>query len=274
MADQARDTRAQQSAEREDQMRDRFGLVPGGGGRPGVDAILPLGEDGEIPFEVKSSDGDSVSTARDVGREHIAKWRSRHWLFGFYRRGSRNPPIPERFIYASPRQLEPWIAEAEQYVLPDWQIVRLLPGTADLSVLAGVAGQKKVYTLEDARKILKSQKLEAGEHMTREIRTVLDASGLPEPTKMGTKVYKALMDRPDGFSPERMLVLLHERARYLLDRGATRNNPHIAQSRLLKLVPRDQVIGSDAGRWAQRLEELVRRELQAAKAAATDTATR
>ena len=219
MADHMRDTRAQQSAEREDQMRDRFGLVPGGGGRPGVDALLPLGEGVEIPFEVKSSDTDSVSTARDVGREHIDKWRNRHWLFGFYERGSRNPPVAVRYIYASPRQLEPWIGEQEQYVLPDWQLVRLLPGAADRNILIAVAGHKEKYTLQDAKTILKSQKLEAGEHMTAEMRAVLRDAGLPEPRRMTTPVYRALMDRVDGFSPDRMLVLLHERARYLLDRG-------------------------------------------------------
>src|SRR5437016_2069210 len=137
MAEQSRDLRAQQAAEREDQMRDRFGLLPGGEGRPGVDALLPLVEsEGEAPFEVKSSDSDSVSTARDVGREHIEKWRRRHWLFGFYIRGSRNPPIARHYIYASPQQLEPWIAEQERYVLPDWELVRLLPSLADHGLLA------------------------------------------------------------------------------------------------------------------------------------------
>lgn len=125
---------------------------------------------------------------------------------------------------------------------------------------------KEIYTLQDAKRILKQQKLEAGEHMTAEIREVLKASGLPEPRRMGTPVYKALMDRPKGFSPERMLVLLHERARYLLDRGATRNNPHLPETTLTKLVPDDQVIKPEAPRKAQRLQELVRRELQASPA--------
>lgn len=125
---------------------------------------------------------------------------------------------------------------------------------------------KEIYTLQDAKRILKQQKLEAGEHMTAEIREVLKASGLPEPRRMGTPVYKALMDRPKGFSPERMLVLPHERARYLLDRGATRNNPHLPETTLTKLVCDDQVIKPEAPRKAQRLEELVRRELQASPA--------
>lgn len=309
-------------------MRDRFGLQPGGGGRPGVDAFLELGGGGPlVPFEVKSSDGDSVSTARDVGRQHIEKWRQRHWLFGFYLRGSRNPPVATQYIYASPAQLEPWIAEQEEYVLPDWELVRLLPELADGRLLSAVAGDRDHYTLEDATHLLKNQKLETGEHMTPELRTLLDEAGLAEPRKMTVPVYRALMDRragfsavalrallaqiadapseekvlrdlgerdfhplrevvdflggrflttglelsartiaehadyADGFSPDRMLVLLRERARYLLDRGATRNNPHIPLRRLLALVPDDQVIPGDMPRRAQWLEDVVRRAL-------------
>lgn len=153
MAEQPRDTRAQQAAEREDQMRDRFGLAPGGEGRPGVDALLPMDDELMVPFEVKSSDGDSVSTARDVGRQHIEKWRRRHWLFGFYERGTRNPPRAVRYIYASPRQLEPWIADQERYALPDWELVLRLPAAADSGLLAAVVGSKENYTIEDARRL-------------------------------------------------------------------------------------------------------------------------
>ena len=338
MAEPTRDLRAQQASEREDQMVDRFGLTPGGEGRPGVDALLPLHDERQIPFEVKSSDTNSVSTARDVGREHIEKWRRRHWLFGFYVRGSRNPPVARSYIYASPRQLEPWIAAQERYVLPDWELVHLLPILAEDDLLIAVAGEKDHYTLDDAQRLLKQQKLEAGEHMTAEMRSLLEEAGLREPRKMSKSVYEALMDqetefsalalqalmarlaeppaqeevlnalgdsdfhpadavdrllrgrklaeggrllkqavwdaadRQEGFSSNRMLALLRERIRYLLDRGATRNNPHISETRLLKLVPDEQVIEAGATRLAQRLEELVERELQEI-AAATDAAT-
>lgn len=321
------DQRAQQSAEREDQMRNRFGLSSGGAGRSGVDALLRLENGVEVPFELKSTDSRSVSTARDVGRDHIRKWRQRHWLFGFYVRGSRNPPVAIRYIYASPRQLEPWILEQEQYVLPDWEIVRNLPPMSSINVLGAVIGYKGLYTLADARRLLKQQKLEVGEHMTEEMRGLLDQAGIPEPGKMTARVYQALMDRRAGFSPsalrmliselrspppesaitealgdrplldvedaakllrskrfsngscisrqllavradhrsgytpERMMVLLRERARYLLDRGATRNNPHISDSTVNRLVPPGQVILPDDGRLAQRLEVLVTDEL-------------
>jgi hypothetical protein len=268
----AEQPRAQQAAEREDQMRDRFNLEPGGEGRPGVDALLRLPDGKPVPFEVKSSDGDNVSTARDVGRDHILKWRQRHWLFGFYERGTRNPAVARRYIYASPRQLEPWIAAQETYVLPDWELVRLLPSAADQAVLAAVAGDKPVYTMKDAFRVLKNQRLEAGEHMTAELRAILQAAGIAEPRRMTGAVYRALLDTPDGFSPERMLVLLRERARYLLDRGATRNNPHIPERTLLRLVPGDQVLPGNVARRAPWLEQMVMRELQAI-ASATQAAT-
>jgi len=80
-------------------------------------------------------------------------------------------------------------------------------------------------------------------------------------------------DHVEGYSRDRMLVLLRERIRYLMDRGATRNNPHIPESRLLQLVPADQVISADDRRPAHRLEVLVQRELHemaAAREAATE----
>ncbi|MGH3609863.1 MAG: hypothetical protein ACRDRD_17525, partial [Pseudonocardiaceae bacterium] len=126
---------------------------------------------------------------------------------------------------------------------------------------------------EDARKVLKSQRLEQGEHVTGEMRQLLGRMGLAEPHSFTAPVYRALMDRKNGYSPERMLTLLRERCRYLLDRGSTRNNPHIPQRRLRVLVPEDQVIAGDHGDFASWLRDRVRRELTQMSAAATDDAT-
>jgi hypothetical protein len=54
-----------------------------GAGRGDTDAKLVLAS-GDIPFELKSSTYDSVTTARDVSPLHLEKWRKEHWLFGFY----------------------------------------------------------------------------------------------------------------------------------------------------------------------------------------------
>ena len=43
------------------------------------------------------------------------------------------------------------------------------------------------YTLDDAKKILKAQKLELGEHMTAEMRAILHAAGLPAPGGRGLR---------------------------------------------------------------------------------------
>ena len=231
----------------------RFNLESTGEGRGGRDALLRLHPDGlDVKFELKSTDGDSISTARDVGREHIDKWRQQHWLFGFYRRGSHNPPRAVEYIYASPRQLGPWIDEQEDYVVVDWALVEHLPKMVDLDLLHRTVGAKYEYTFADARKILKSQKLEQGEHVTGELRRMLAEKGLAEPRRFTAPLYRALMDRDDGFSPEMMLTLLQERCRYLLDRGSTRNNPHIPQTRLRVLVPSDQVVPGDHGDFAAR----------------------
>jgi len=38
------------------------------------------------------------------------------------------------------------------------------------------------------------------------------------------------MDLDNGYSPERMLDILKDRAEYLMKRGSTLNNPHIPES--------------------------------------------
>ena len=60
-----------------------------GEGRSEVDAFLDFEEEGLERFcriELKSTTTDSVSTARDVGPNHIQRWRNRVWVFGFYDR--------------------------------------------------------------------------------------------------------------------------------------------------------------------------------------------
>ena len=56
---------------------------PANPSRSGTDAILSL-DSLKIPFELKSSTKQSVTTVRDFGQEHISKWQGKHWLFRFY----------------------------------------------------------------------------------------------------------------------------------------------------------------------------------------------
>lgn len=54
--------------------------------RGGVDIVLDFVVDGrrvQFDIEVKSSTGNTVSTARDVGMDHIARWRKMIFVIGF-----------------------------------------------------------------------------------------------------------------------------------------------------------------------------------------------
>lgn len=304
-------------------MRDLFNLLPSGGGRGGVDAILRLRPDLDVPFELKSTDGDSVSTARDVGREHIERWRQEHWLFGFFVRGA-NPPQARTFIYVSPLQMEPWIHEQETYVEADWVLAEKVPHLIGLQTLHEVLGDAERYSLDAAEGILKQQKITRGRNMAPDIEGLFHDTA-EQTLKMTKTVYRSLVDRPSGFSatrllqiraeladpqndwtlgvpdtvvpigdactalerktlmhggyitrrwleervdvpegysPERMLLMLRERSRYLLERGSTRNNPHITRERLESLVPADQIIEFGQGNFAITLTRLVQRALE------------
>lgn len=76
--------------------------------REGIDAFLPDRLKFH-PIELKSTTKGGVSTARDVGFEHLKKWRSRHWLFGIY---SKDRKL-EEVRFARPEQLEPCFSRIE-----------------------------------------------------------------------------------------------------------------------------------------------------------------
>ncbi len=286
--------RAYQAHEREDDMALRFGMQGTREGRGGLDAVLRLPHADDVSFELKSTDGTSFSTARDVGREHLRKWRQHHWLFGVYRRGLTPRDGAHEFLYAPPWLLEPWIAKQEEYVNLDWDLVRRVPSMIDAKTMAELVGARDSYTAEEVGKLLKKQKLETVEtddesapHMTGELLQLLKASGGAIPKKISKRLIEDLADLQlpavppakksvPAFSPERMLILVRERCRYLLDRGSTRNNPHITLKELRDLVGDDNVFAAESeldGRdW---LRERVRSEalLQDSKASAIDPAT-
>src|SRR5581483_10321352 len=185
----------------------------------------------DVPFELKSSDGPNISTARDVGPDHILKWRSRHWLFGLFDKATDEL----RFCYyASPALMEPWIARQEAYVQTDVRLVQTIPQLIRDEHLDGLVGAKHRYTLADAIALMKQQKLPDGSRMTGE-------------------GYRQMMDVRGGYSRARMLEMVRLRAHYLLDRGATRNNPHIPSAYFREW----EKIGLD-GDYAGRLRQLVR----------------
>ena len=195
-----------------------------GAGRADTDARLAVKDVG-IPFELKSSTDDSVTTVRDFGPAHVAKWKDKHWLFGFYERDGKTLKY---CLYGSPRMVNPWVLEKEEYIRVDFALGKIVPELMTLRTLYEVLGEKKVYSVADAR-VLHKRQYTAAE-------------------------YEEKRDLAAGYSPERMLAILKERCAYVISRGATLNNPHI---------PGSYFAGWEkiTERHAERLRELVAKAL-------------
>ena len=186
---------------RENELIELFDLErPPGAGRGDTDAILQL--DGQVfEFELKSTTRGSVTTVRDFGPDHIAKWQSKHWLIGVYDRGGRTLKY---CLYGSPTAMNPWISEKADYIRPDFQMADLVSSLIGEREMQEITGAKNRYTLEDAKALQKKQ--------------------------YHAQDYHSMMDLVGGYSPERMLEIVRDRAAYLIRRGSTLNNPHIPES--------------------------------------------
>ncbi len=217
---------AVQDDRRENEQRELFELdVADDRSRDGVDALLEIG--GEIcEFELKSTTKKTVTTVRDFGMDHIEKWKTKHWLFGFY---TPQGNALRYTRYASPKMMEPWISEKKQYIQPDFAIGKLAAKRLNLSDLFEVCGEKHVYSYEDAKSLLKNQ--------------------------LKKVEYYHLQDVEGGYSQDRMLGLLRQRSVYVSNRGSTLNNPHIPVP-VLESLPK---ITSD---HAATLRELVTQSLK------------
>jgi hypothetical protein len=187
-----------QDDQREREMRQIFGLTKDETeGRSGIDAYLQL--DGKLyPFELKTTSKGSVTTVRDFGHEHIRKWKNKHWLIGFYKNNSVT------FKYGSPKSMDLWIREKEDYISPDFALSDIIRSKMELPDLYKILGEKPQYTLDDAKRIQKKQ--------------------------YSSEKYRDLMDTVNGYTPNAMLNILRDRAAYIIERGSTLNNPHIPES--------------------------------------------
>ena len=187
-----------QDDDRENEMRELFNLYKDENeGRSGIDAYLDI--DGHtIPFELKTTSNGSVTTVRDFSPEHIKKWKNKHWLIGFHL------DAETYYKYGSPSMMEEWILGKGEYIAPDFQLANIIPSKLNLKELYKILGKKGKYSYEDAKLIQKKQYLK-------------------------TK-YEELQDLKNGYSPNRMLEILKDRAKYLMERGSTLNNPHIPHS--------------------------------------------
>jgi hypothetical protein len=213
---------------------------PEGAGRSDTDAVLDLGSK-EIHFELKSTTKGSVTTVRDFGKDHIEKWRHKHWLIGFYDPTGRTLQYT---LYGSPAAMAAWIDSKAEYIAPDLALVGRAPERLTLDDLYFICGKKKVYRLEDAKRLQKDQYRKSDYHAR------MDIAG-------------------EGYSPHRMLAILKDRCRYLLARGSTLNNPKVP---LTYFIGWEQIPAR--GNPAARLREMVRSALQKESAAAKALAKR
>lgn len=204
--------------------------------RGGTDAVLSLkagGRTHRLDVEVKSTTGATVSTARDVGMTHIAKWRGKVFVIGFYSREARRPELL-RCLCLMPDDMAPWIDSIESKIALDFKIAAMSANAMDMGDMEALCGAKTHYTLANARAILKQQwnvqQYDSGSDMR--------VDGLP------------------CYSPNAMLDIVRRRARYIADRGATLNNPHITKRHLQPFTGTDREITGD---WAGRIRSLVSR---------------
>ncbi len=115
---------AVQDDSRENEIIDLLGLVKGND-RSGVDAFFSFVHNGQtitVDIELKSTTNSTVSTARDVGIDHIEKWRSKYWIIAFYSPSGKDLIS---ILGLSPEEMDPWISSIEDYISPDYKISEL-----------------------------------------------------------------------------------------------------------------------------------------------------
>jgi len=100
--------------------------------------------------------------------------------------------------------MEGWIGKIESYIAPDFAIERRIVDKLNLEDLYIICGEKSKYSLSDAQALHKRQ--------------------------WNRDRYLSEMDDFEGYTPSKMLEILKLRARYLIQRGSTLNNPHIPRS--------------------------------------------
>lgn len=202
--------------------------------RAGVDALLDVDVDGRawrFEVEVKSSTGETVSTARDVSMVHIQRWRRMMFVIGFYSKEARRPEL-QRCLCLTPIDMEPWIASIEAKILPDFKLALRASRKLQVDDLFDVCGEQETYSLEDAKRLHKQQ-WSAGEYAAALDTTV---AGRPR------------------ISRAKMLEILQLRSKYIAERGATLNNPHVTKAHLDTFVGTDREVAGP--NWAAAVRRI------------------
>jgi hypothetical protein len=202
--------------------------------RAGVDAELLIEVGAQrirLDVEVKSTTGATVSTARDVRIEHIRRWRKMFFVVGFYSREARRPEL-QRCLCLSPLDMEPWIASIESKVLIDFKLADRASRKLGLDDLFEVCGEQATYSLQDAKRLHKSQ--------------------------WSAAQYEAALDTQQAGKPRvsqrKMMEILQLRSKYIAERGATLNNPHITKTHLKAFFGTDREVTGSA--WAASIRAI------------------
>lgn len=200
---------------REDMVRQLLKLKKNSS-RSGVDAYHQFSRDDKeyiADIELKSTSKDSVTTARDVGIDHLVKWRSRIWIIAYFNQDETLKSI----LCLSPKEMEPWIVRKENYVKPDILLGEIASTKLDIDDLYHVCEQKAIYSVDDAKALHKKQ--------------------------WNKSKYQSNVDyvqgTTEGYSPSKMLEILQQRTKYLVQRGITLNNPHIPKTFLAQFTEKE-----------------------------------
>ena len=224
-----------QDDSRERELAQRFNLDWNPGHqRSGVDAWLDVVVNRRryrFDIEVKSTTGDTVSTARDVNPEHINRWRRMLFVIGFYSKTAGRPELLTS-LCLTPLDMEAWASSIEAKIGIDFKIAARISGNLGIDDLFEVCGNQSTYSLDDAKRLHKKQ--------------------------WTATQYKAALDTSEDGEPRvsqaKMLEILQLRSKYIAERGATLNNPHIDKTRLRRFFGTEREI--PRGEWASRIREL------------------
>ena len=214
-----RRTEAPQDDSREQDMLRVFGLrQESTSSRGDNDAFLQLDGKKTQCFELKSSTTSNLVTARDFSKQHILEWRAKHVLGSFYDKGGN---IIRWSLLIPNIILNEWLDEQETYIHCDILILESLVQEVSQEMVRqiriSVFGDKEYYTLEDLKRLLKQQINKETYH------ELLDISF------QGERLC----------SPSQMDFAIIQRTKYLLNRGSSRNNPHISDGWIKRVIARD-----------------------------------
>ena len=128
-----------QDGTREEQMAKLFNLTRKGG-RIGIDAEDEKGNH----YELKSTTKGGVSTARDLGPNHLKKWRTRYWIIQSGH-NTKKGFIFESTHFLAPVHMEEWYKKIEEKLKADMKLTRL---TKRLLKKAGILTKEQIERVD------------------------------------------------------------------------------------------------------------------------------